>query len=220
MASGLVGAIGGSALWKVAIRFKIGQENCQTGFKLRDLAVNDNTAEDVVNAVDLWVTNFFRALLLTADQLVAVDAIKIGGEEGSEKLYPNLFGSSGINAADGSASFMAVNVALKTSRRKRYGQGRMFLPFRRDQDADQNFLNNSGIAAFQGAVDGLTDAFSGSVLTHDLALVNVHGILPARAATATTPARPEIPATWYDVETVKINRTVTALRSRKAGIGA
>lgn len=220
MAQGTWGGGGDPNIWRVAIRFMCGGSQCQTGFKLRDVAVQDNDANEVIAPVDNWVQNFFRPLLLTADQIIAVDATRLGGEEGAELLYPNLFGTSGINPADASASFMAVNVALKTSLRKRYGQGRMFLPFRRDQDADQNFLNNSGIAAFQGAIDGLTTAFTGDPVTHDLLLVNAHGVLPPRAATASSPARPEIPAKWYDVETVKINRTVTALRSRKAGIGA
>lgn len=219
MAKGTLFGLTDPNVFKVNVRFTIGNEKCQTGFKLRDLATQDNSVQDVIDAVDPWVTNFFKPLLMTADKIDAIDVTKLGSDEGAEKLYVGVTGNIAGSTPQFQPSFIAANIALKTSLRKRYGQGRMFWPLREEGWQDAGFLNAAGIAAFQGAITGLTDAFSGSVITHDLVLVNTHGVLPARAATGSSPARPEIPASWYDVEVVKLNTLVTSLRSRKIGIG-
>lgn len=219
MAEGEVLAVGAPTLFKVAIRYKVGDTLNQTGFKLRDLAVNDNDVGDVVDAVVPWVHNSFRTLLHQGDEVIAVDVLEMFSENGIEHLFNGEFGTSNLPGTAQLPNFLAANIAMKTSKRKRYGQGRMFWPLRNENWIDMEKINATGIGAFQGAIDALVAAFSGSVLTHDLSLVNTHPILAARAATATTPARPEIPAKWYDVETIKLNTVVTGLRSRKLGIG-
>jgi hypothetical protein len=220
MARGTLGGALDQNVWKVNLRFQIGQEMCQTGFKLRDVAANDNDAGEVIAAVDPWVQNFFRTILMTTDKLVALDVTRLHGEEGAELLYVGVTGNIAGSEAQKQPSFLAVNVALKTSLRKRYGQGRMFWPMRDEGWQDAGILNAAGIVAFNGVVGGLTAAFSGDPVTHDLLLVNSHELLPARAASGGHAARPEIPPTWYDVETVKLNTVLTAIRSRKIGIGA
>lgn len=220
MANGTLFGLTDPNVWKVAVRMTVQNQKIQTGFKLRDLAVQDNTAQSVIDAVDPWVVNFLVTLLLTVDTIDALDVTRLGGEEGAEKIYVNQAGTLGHSLDHSLPTWTAVNVALKTSLRKRYGQGRMFLPLRSDIWQDADFLSPTGIGAFNNVITGLTDAFSGSVLTHDLVLVNTHGILPAKAATATSPGRQQIPAKWYDVEAVKLNTLVSGVRSRKIGIGA
>lgn len=219
MADGPMTGAGAQNVWRVMIKYKVKDTLCQTGFKLRDVAVNDNDAGEVADAVTPWVHNSFRTLLATADEITAIDVFRIGGEEGIERILTGEFGTSGLPDTTQVPTFLAANVAFKTSRRKRYGQGRVFWPVRNENWVDNDKFNATAIGAYQGAIDALLTAFTGSTVTHDLLLVNSHGILPPRAATATTPARPEIPATWYDVETVKLNTVVTYLRSRKLGIG-
>jgi len=117
-------------------------------------------------------------------------------------------------------NFVAVNIALKTQRRKRYGQGRMFWPLRDENDVTGDSLITAAVTSFQGVIDALTSLYTGSEVTHDLLLCNAHGVIAPRAAHGSTPARPEIPPSWYDVGAVKLNTAVTMLRSRKVGIGA
>jgi hypothetical protein len=221
MARGTWGGLTDPNLFKVAIRFQFANNfKGQTGFKLRDLAVQDNTCESVANAVVPWVNGSFRTLLNQLDTILAVDVIKMGTDEGFTHLFDNTHGTVTVAADVICPSYNAVNIALRTQLRKRYGQGRMFWPVRRDDDINMDTLNAQGLAAQQGALDALMTAFSGSVLTHDLVLVNAHKVIPPRAATASTPARPEIPPSWYDVESVKVNTAITSLRSRKVGIGS
>ena len=220
MAKGTIGGIADQNVFKVNVRFKINQQECQTGFKLRDVAVNDNSVQDVIDTVVPWVNDSFRTILSTADAIVGVDCIKLHSEEGAEHLFVNLFGTQAQSNTQKIPGFIAVGIALKTSIRKRYGQGRMFWPIRDENLIDQDFLNAAGVTAIQGVIDALTTLFTGDQLTHDLLLVNSHEVLAPRAAHGSTPARLEIPPTWYDVDVVKLNTTITGLRSRKVGIGA
>lgn len=219
MATGTWGGLTDNNIFRVTCAWSQGSGICQTGFKLRDLAVQDNSSEDVANAVDAWFNGTFKTILMNSDKLLFVDVLKMGTTTGFKKLYNNVSGTRNPTITLWGPGFVSVEVALKNSNRARYGQGRMFWPVRGSDYYQFDALTATGIAAFQGIVDDLVDKFSGSVLTHDLVLVNAHGTIPARAASGSRPARPEIPPSWYDVETVHLNTAVTSLRSRKAGIG-
>lgn len=220
MASGTWGGVTDPNIFKVTLTWAQGSGVCQTGFKLRDLAVQDNSPLDVANAVDAFFNGQFKTLLMNADTLINIDVLKMGTVEGTKKLYDNVHGTMNPQINQWQPGFLAVQVALKTSNRSRYGQGRMFWPVRNGDYTTQESLNATGITAYQGVVDDLVAKFSGSVLTHDLVLVNAHGTIPPRAAHGSTPARPEITPHYYDVETVHLNTTITGLRSRKVGIGS
>lgn len=220
MAQGTVGGSGDKNVFDITIAFHRGTNACQTSFSLRDLAVNDNSPEDVANAVVPWVNDFFRALLTTADALDFVDVKQVATVDGFTHPFNNVFGSVAPASFVRTPSMLCVCVNLKTQRRARFGQGRMYWPIPTEDWMEADVVNATGITAYQGAIDNLVENFSGSVLTHDLALVNHHGILPPRAASGQTPARPEIPATWYDVDVVKLNTMIRALRSRRAGQGS
>lgn len=220
MAKGTLYGLTDPNVFKCSIRTRIEGQLVQTGFKLRDLAVQDNTPATVGAAVQAWVDDHYKALFLVTDDIVGIDVIKMGSDEGWIHDYSNTHGTASITTGTWHAPFIAVNIGLKTSARKRYGQGRMFWPMRFESWSDGSVLNSTGITAIQGVIDALLDAFSGSVVDHDLVLVNTHPTLPPKVATSTSPARPEIPASWYDVESVKLNTYITTLRSRKVGIGA
>jgi hypothetical protein len=218
MADGTMGGALDQNVFKVSIGYLSQGQHCQTGFKLRDVAVNDNDAGEVNDAVQLWANGAFKALLLDSDFLEYVDVVKLFSEEGSRHDYVNNAGTRAASASSILPTFLACNISLKTQRRKRYGQGRMFWPMRDDRWVDLDILNAGGIAAFQGAIDDLVARFTG--LTADLHLCNSHLTIPARAATTTTPARAAIPPHWYDVDTVKLETAVTAIKSRKVGRGS
>ena len=96
----------------------------------------------------------------------------------------------------------------------------MLWPVRSETHTDDELLNAAGVAAFTGVIDALTARYLGSIATTDFTLINVHGVLPPRAATTTRPARPEIPAMYYDVTAVRLRTALSFLRSRKAGVGS
>lgn len=220
MATGTIGGLTDAHVFDVTISFNRGTNQCQTGFSLRDLAVQDNSAQDVADAVVPWVNNFFRTMLTTADAINFVDVKQVASTNGFTHPFNNVFGSMNPSSFVRTPSFLCVAVALKTQRRARYGQGRMYWPIPTEDWMEADNVNATAVTAYQGAIDDLVSNFSGSVLTHDLALVNHHGILPPRAAHGQTPARPEIPATWYDVDVVKLSTVIRSLRSRRTGIGS
>jgi hypothetical protein len=219
MASGTRGGLTDQHVFKVTHRFMVAGQRQQLGYHVRDVAVNDNTPETVANVADGWGMTNLRTLLLTQDNYVATDVIQLDSDQGFTIDHVNVVGTKSVAGVAPLPSFLAVQVALKTQRRKRYGQGRFFLPLRDENDITQDSLITTAVTAFQGVVDALTDLFMGSEVTHDLLLCNTHGIIPPKAATSTSPARPEIPPSWYDVDAVILKSAVTMLRSRKAGIG-
>ena len=220
MARGTWGGALDQNVFKCNIRFQIGNNHCQTGFKVRDVAVNDNTPEDVSAPVVLWANDHFKNLLLGSDLLVAVDILKLGTDEGfTHNFAAGTVGTMSSGSFSPEPSFLASNISLKTQLRKRYGQGRMFWPVRGEEWVTGDLLNGPGIAAHQGVLDALATAFTGSTTTHDLLLCNAHGPIAARAATTSAPERAAIAPSWYDVESLRLNTTVTSIKSRRIGIG-
>lgn len=219
MASGTWGGSGDNKIYQVRLNWAQGSGLCQTGFHLRDLAVQDNTAETVANAVDAFFNGQFKTLLMNADTLINVDVLVKGTVTGFKKLYNNVHGTMNPQINQWQPGFLAIKVDLKTSNRSRYGQGRMFWPCRNGDYTTQETLNATGITAYQGVVDDLISKFTQSVVSNDLRLVNVHGVIPEKPATSTHPARAAVPASWYDVETVHLDTLVRHVASRMAGIG-
>lgn len=220
MARGTWGGTLDPNIFKVNVRFTLSGSKCQWGFKLRDVGIQDNTEQEVADQVRSVVETPFRNSIATQDTFDGVDAQILGQDTGA---YANPVGTAGTNPITDSQkipSFMAVNVALKSEIRKKYGQGRFFLPVRHEGAIDGDTLNATGQAVINDIINALTTNFQGDPVTHDLLLVNAHGVLPPRPATQTRPARPEIPASWYDVVSLRINTVVTALHSRKSGVGS
>jgi hypothetical protein len=222
MARGTWGGVLDPSIFRVTYRFTLRGQKCQTSFKLRDVATNDNSAQDVADEVHTQLTPGFRNLLLYTDGIELIDVIKIGTEEGGVHLYSPADGQGQVNDGGGPTgvpSFVTANVSLKSEIRKRYGQGRMFVPVVTQEWIDGQFLNNSGNTAIQAWLTAMSDHFMGDPATHDLILVNAHPALPLRGAPGQPGYRAAIPASWYDVVSLRINTTLTTLRSRKAGVG-
>lgn len=207
-------------IFKVNIRFYMGASKCQTGFKLRDVGVNDNSAQDVADQVDTVLTTAFRGILGTNDGVEGIDVTVLGSEEGGWHPVTTQTGTHTFTAGEEEPNYMAACVQLKSEIRKRYGQGRFFLPICSEDSVSGNILSTGGITRVQSIIDPITSNFTGDPVTHDLILVNAHPLLPARGAVGTPGYRPEIPASWYDVVSLRMNNLVTMLRSRKAGVGS
>lgn len=222
MARGTWGGALDPNIFKVTFRFRMGTSKCQTGFKVRDVAAQDNSAQQVAQQVSDTLNTPFRFLLSSNDVLESIDVIKMGTEEGGLVQFTPTLGQGG-NTNVGTAKlpqFVCANVALKSEIRKRYGQGRMFLPLVNEAHVDENIINNDGVAAINGFLTPLSGNFTGSTVTHDLILVNAHGPLAQRKVPGVSGYRPALPASWYDVVSLRINAAATFLRSRKIGVGS
>lgn len=220
MARGTWGGALDPNIFLVRILFLMGSSKCQTGFKLRDVAVQDNSAQDVADSVSTNCGDAFKFLLTPRDSLLGVDVIKLGTEEGGWQPAEAGVGTATVTTLTQMPAFVSANVALKSEIRKRYGQGRMFLPITQEAHIDSDTINSDGINLFNGFIATLTDNYTGDPVTHDLILVNAHPALPVRGAPGQPGYRPAIPASWYDVASLRLNLLVTSLRSRKAGVGS
>lgn len=220
MARGTWGGGGDPSIFKINILFLLGTSKCQTGFKVRDKLVQDNTAQEVADEARTQLLEPFRGLLAQTDSVLGFDVRKLGSDEGGWAPAAVGVGINNIALGDELPNFMCCNIQLKSEIRRRYGQGRFFLPIIIEDQVTGNVLSVQGVQAMQTFVDVVVDHFMPDDVANDLALVNAHPLLPARGAPGTPGARPEIPASWYDVTSVRVNTIVTALRSRKAGVGS
>lgn len=207
-------------VFKVNLLFTMGASKCQTGFKLRDYGVQDNSAQDVAGTVAGVLVTGFKFMLSARDSWLGVDVIKMGTEEGGWDATGAGAGTNGVAANTELPNFICAAVTLKSEIRKRYGQGRMFLPLVDEVELDGNTVNAAGLSAVNAIITLITDNFTGSGLTHDLLLVNAHPALAARGAPGAPGYRAAIPASWYDVVSLRVNSLATSLRSRKAGVGS
>lgn len=220
MARGTWGGTLDPNIFRCTIRFRLGTSKCQTGFHLRDVAVNDNTEQDVATQMQTVLRTPFRGLLSDADAIESWDAAILGQDTGYSLPETAGTGTTGHNATTEAPDFMAAVVALKSEIRKRYGQGRMFWPIFAENMIDENVLSAVGISVLTTVVTAFTDNFTGDPVTHDLLLVNAHGLIPQHGAPGLPGYHPEIPPSWYDVLSLRLNTVVTSLRSRKAGVGS
>lgn len=218
MARGPWGGTGDFQPLKARISWQMGTNVAQTGFHLRGATFEFGGVEDAATAVLDWVDDNFRTLLDLTDTVLGVDVVNRVTLEGFSISPASMVGTlnAGANVAP---DFMCNTVIMKGELRAKYGQGRMFWPQRWENHETNDVLNSSGIAAFQSVITALTTRFTGNTVT-GYNLINVHGLIPPRAATSTAPARPAVQPTWYDVTSLRLNNAVTFLRSRKAGVGS
>jgi|KBSSwiStaDraftv2_1062776.scaffolds.fasta_scaffold135192_3 hypothetical protein len=220
MARGTWGGALDPNIFRVNILFLHGTSKCQTGFKLRDVGVQDNTAQEVAEECRTQLAGPFRDILAHTDSLLGFDVLKLGTDEGGWAPQVQQAGNNIIQAADELPHFVACNVALKSEIRKRYGQGRMFLPLIIEDQISGNVLSAQGSNAMQNFVNVMIDHFTGDPATHDLLLVNAHDVIAAVGGAGNGSGHPDIPRSWYDVVSLRVNSIVTSLRSRKPGVGS
>lgn len=218
MADGGMGGIGDSSVFDIVISWLANGQHCQTGFSVRDVAVNDNDAQDVADAVDPFANGLFKGLLLATDRLLSVDVVKLFSEDSAHIDYVNVAGTNNPGSTTYLPTFIACQIAMKRQARKRYGQGRMFWPIRQDTWVDADQLTGPAITAIQSIIDDLKSKFTG--VSADLHLVNRTFTVAARPATSTTPARTAITNHWWEVDTLVLKTDVTAIKSRKVGKGS
>ena len=219
MARGQWGSALQEHIFRVKVSFTLGQSKCQTGFYLRDVGVNGQSAQDVAEAVQPWAQTSFRTLLASVDFVTGVDVVRLDNDEGGSVTITAGQGNVGVDAAKLVPSFMMCAISLKGELRKRYGQGRMFWPVRSDEAIQGEELSTGGRTQMQTVLTALTDEFIGNALTTELHLVNAHPALPALDPTPKRAGRPAVPASWYDVTAARINTLLSSVESRKVSVG-
>ena len=205
--------------WQCKISWLVGLSQQQTGFHLRATALAFPSPTDVANEVADFANESFRTILANSDKLLGVDVVNMVTGEGGSVSFSNVMGTVAATTFR-PPSYVTANATLKGELRRRYGQGGMRLPVAAESFTNDDVLNSTGLAALQGMIDEMTSRYIDGGVMPSYVLCNVHGVLPPKAATPKRPARPEIPASWYDVTSIRLNSAVSFLRSRKQGVGA
>jgi hypothetical protein len=196
----------------VQIRYTLNGVRVQNGFKLRDNTITPIDLQDCADEVQAWVTASFRTILTTLDIIEGVDVLDMVTGEAASTAPANQTGTIAYNVAGTIPRYVTAPVSFKGPIRRRYGRGGMLLPVRSEDWNDEGRLNVPGRAALQSVVDSMVSTFMGS---GDYKLIVAHGVIPAKAATPTAPARAQVEPTWYDVESIRLNSELSFLRSRK-----
>lgn len=205
----------------VRITYTLGSAKCVTGFKLRHSTIlGTGDPQEAAEDVGAWVNESYRTLFTTADRFDGVDVVDMTNGEGGGYSFNNVTGTINAAASNIVPSYITAPISLKGELRRRYGQGRMLWPVRGEGFITEDKLDATGVAAFQGVIDNMIARYLGAGGSSDYTLVNVHGLIAERAATPTSPARAAVQPSWYDVTTVRLNTSLSFLRSRKQGVGS
>lgn len=192
-------------------------QRCQTGFHLRDMGVAGQTPLDVATAVAALANSAgFRQLLHVGDQITSVDVVNLVTAEGHTIAPSSLMG---LSTGERAPTFIQVPAKLVGGLRKRYANGRMLLPLGSELHFQGNDVVGAGVTALDAFVTEMTTRFMDDSITGELRLVHLHEAKPERPK-ATGGTLPAVPASWYDVTAIVASRAVSALRSRKAGVGS
>lgn len=200
---------------RVRISYTLDGIKAQTGFVLRDQSATPSNPQDCAENVGAFCNASFKTILSFVDRLDGVDVVDLTTGESGGFSFQNVIGSLPQNNANNLPPFITAPVSMKSELRRRYGQGRMLLPVRPEELTFKGDLNGDGVALYNGLIAAFQSEYMATPITKTYRLITVHGVIPARGATATSPARPEVPASWYDVQTLRLNTKLSFLRSRK-----
>jgi len=203
------GTVAGSRIFKVTLGMLVQQQNIQTGWYLRDTLLNNRSATDALATAQTFVAASMFGILPNDLRLLRLDALELTSKDYAQLEYPNQMGT-GPGAS--STSFLAVLMTLRSNQRARHRNGRMFLPLY--GNPFNGSLDTGPRNAYIAFSTAFVQAFAGNALLNDFKAVVVAKARPANQN------RPAIEHSWIDVETCRINTTVTALRRRKIGVGS
>lgn len=218
MARGPVGAgVGAAEPLDVKITWQLGASRQQTGFSIRANAAGLATPQDAAEYITTNIAPGFTSILPNTATVVGVDVVNAVTKEGGSTSPVGLVG---LNAGALGPGFLAAVVSLKGELRSRYGQGRMFLPCMMDDWVNFETIVGTGLASLNGVVDSIVENLVDIAPVDPWRLINWHPLLPAGRPNGTVPTRPAVPASYYDVTSLRLNLQVTSLRSRKQGVGS
>jgi hypothetical protein len=211
MATGSWGGALTQRVFRANIKFRHGGSDCQTGFYLRDVGINTLSPEDVANEVYDFAKVQFRKLMHNTDVLQGVDVTNLVTTEGFSKSE---VGVAGIQPGTPCPSYVTVPVALKGSIRKRYGSGRMLWPVPSVESLSGNTLVGATAAVLSEIAVDMASRFLGSGIGDTMTLIHLHPAFTPKNKSV------EVPATWYDITSIRVSSITSSLRRRKTGAGS
>jgi hypothetical protein len=200
-----------TTIFRCTVHMRLNQQLLQTGFHLRSSIINPlGGAAEANTHAGTWFTTILRQVLPVSLQFVRHEALEITSKDFAQTELVGVAGAAGSGTI--SSTGLAVAVAIKSAKRARTKNGRMFWPSAFAPVAD--LFNTADMQALQDVATNLQDRYVGATLTHPWRLVVVSPPRPAVGNTA-----PRV-GSWIDAEVVKVNRVASYLRSRKVGVGS
>lgn len=219
MAKGPWVGTGSASLFRVKLTMVLGASRCQMGFTLRDVAFQGQTAQTAAAEIHTRLQTPLQGILTSADSLVDVDVTHLQEKTGSSVSFGTAVGALNAVAQERQPAFLACVASFKSGFRTRYGTGRMFIPIRYEPWVEGDTLSTAGRTSIEAFLDVLRTNYVGSGVQGEFRLVNAHETLPAARPSKSETPLPEVPAQWYDVESIRLETRLTALRSRRMGVG-
>lgn len=207
------GGIGSYRVFRVRIQFTHTEQKCSIGFHVRDVGVATLSPLNVAEKARDWANTHFKNILSTTDAVTSIDAVNLETAEG----YTIAQNVAGMSTGERAVSGLMFPVTLVGGLRKRYANGRMMWPVAAENAIEGNTMAASAVAAYDAVAAGLQEAFMDDGVTATQRLVHLHAAKPERPGKKGP--LPAVPATWYDITAIKINRTTSWLSSRKVGHG-
>jgi hypothetical protein len=224
MATGTWNATNAFRVYQVKVQFRLGLSLCQFGFGMRSTAGSADVSQAILDSVVPFMTTNLRPLLAPFDQLVSADVENVLERTGVSHDFGNIGGTSDAQGVTAEPSMLACVVSMKSGVRTRLGTGRFFFPLRSEGQVSGDVLSDGGRQGIQAFVTAFAGEYIGVNPVMGARLANFHGALPERPRTGRRATElgplPAIESRWYDVESLRLNTVVTALKSRKAGVGS
>lgn len=205
------GTVAGAKIFRVGIHLTVLQQRIQTGFYLRDVGIENQSAMDAVDATKEWVDTKFRTLIPSS---VAFDRIEATETQTKEFAQQELISYNGTAGATVSTTMFAGLVSLKTDSRQRHKTGRMYWPLLMAGSVEQGVIVGGLQSVWLDVIADFADRFTGSSLTHDFRCCVVSAARPA------SPTRPAIEHSWTDVEVIKLDPIARIQQRRRIGRGS
>lgn len=204
---------------RVTVKLRLGTSVCQFGFHLRSVVGDTPDLAGIADGAVTTISPTLVLILANVDEFTSLIVTDVVTGEGVERPQTGKTGQAGQATAI-LPSFTAATVVMKSQIRRRYGQGRFFLPIRGQIHSLNETLSGGGATAVGNLIAAIMGAYGPASVANAPRLINYHKLLPAtRPHTGPAPLA-EVPASWYDVTSMRVNPTLTALHSRRQGVGS
>jgi hypothetical protein len=206
MAEGPVDAL--NRVFRITHKMVIRQQHMQFSYHLRDALIPNMTSEDAFNDAEAFMNASLLPAFSAQVTFERLEAERLITKEFFAKDYVNKTGA--VQGAFRS-TMLCTCVSLKSASRSRHRNGRMFWPAHGDLNND--VLDGPVLQGFTTAAAAMAAKWVGQVIVGNFNVVVVGRLAPAQVGL------PFGPPFWTDVTTIRVNPIVSALRSRKVGVG-
>lgn len=195
-------------VYKVTFRFLIRNQQIQTGFNLVDVGIPGESAASCLSNVVAFYGSKMRQALSNEVLLQRISAERwLEGSYAAEE-FVNQPGTLNLPMQ---STFNALAISIRSSSRSRIANGRFFWPCAGSWANDT--VGGSQLATATQMVADIADQYLGNPLFDNFHIGTVHR--PAKDDAG----QPIGVHRWTEASALRLNPLVTALRSRKVGVG-